>query len=62
MLTAASGSGDWSACMETEASHSKVHEPPAQIEEELVKILSEAVQDLGLDWSQVVSAVRPPGC
>ncbi|KAL0197791.1 hypothetical protein M9458_006331, partial [Cirrhinus mrigala] len=51
MSTAASGSGDWSACLESEASHSEVREPPAPIDEELVKILSEAVQDLGLDWS-----------
>ncbi|RXN24377.1 dynein heavy chain axonemal-like protein [Labeo rohita] len=51
MSTAASGSGDWSACQESEASHSEVREPPASIDEELVKILSEAVQDLGLDWS-----------
>ncbi|RXN29582.1 guanylate cyclase 2G-like protein [Labeo rohita] len=51
MSTAASGSGDWSACLESEASHSELREPPAPIDEELVKILSEAVQDLGLDWS-----------
>ncbi|KAL0153980.1 hypothetical protein M9458_050737, partial [Cirrhinus mrigala] len=42
MSTAASGSDDWSACQESEASHSEVHEPPAPIDEELVKILSEA--------------------
>ncbi len=72
MSTAASGSGDWSACPESEASHSEVCEPPAPIDEELVKILSEAIQDLGLDWSppratsqeqvgHAVSAVGPPG-
>ncbi|RXN34619.1 dynein heavy chain axonemal-like protein [Labeo rohita] len=49
MSTAASDSGDWSTCQESEASHSE--EPPAPIDEELVKILSEAVQDVGLDWS-----------
>ncbi|KAL0152226.1 hypothetical protein M9458_051949, partial [Cirrhinus mrigala] len=36
-LTAASGSGDWSACQELEAFHSEVCEPPAPIDEELVK-------------------------
>ncbi|RXN29598.1 hypothetical protein ROHU_018328 [Labeo rohita] len=40
MSTAASGSGDWSACLESEASHSEVRERPAPIDEELVKILS----------------------
>ncbi|RXN16664.1 V-set domain-containing T-cell activation inhibitor 1-like protein [Labeo rohita] len=49
MSTTASGSGDWSGCQESEASHREVREPPASIDEELVKILSEAVQDLGLD-------------
>ncbi len=51
MSTAASNSGDWSASLESEASHSEVREPPAPIDDELVKILAEAVQDLGLDWS-----------
>ncbi|KAL0177570.1 hypothetical protein M9458_026464, partial [Cirrhinus mrigala] len=37
--------------VQSEASHSEVREPLAPIDEELVKILSEAVQDLGLDWS-----------
>ncbi|RXN17459.1 hypothetical protein ROHU_000442 [Labeo rohita] len=63
MSTAASGSGDWSTCLESEASHSEVREPPAPIDEELVKILSEAVQDLGQEQiGRAVSAVWPPGC
>ncbi len=56
MSTAASGSGDWSACKESEAFHREVREPPALIDEELVKILSEAVQDL-VSLQSLVSAL-----
>lgn len=50
MSTAASGSGDGS-CQKSEAPSSEVREPPTAIEEELLNILTEAVNDLGLDWS-----------
>lgn len=51
MSTAASESRNWSTCLESEASHSKVCEPLAPVDEELLRILTEVVQDLGLDWS-----------
>lgn len=50
MSTAASDSGVWSF-QESEASHSEATEPPVVVDEEQLRILSEPVKDLGLDWS-----------
>lgn len=50
MSTAASGSGDWS-CRKSEATSSEMREPLTAIEEDLLNILTEAANDLGLDWS-----------
>lgn len=58
MSTAASESRNWSTCLESEASHSKVCEPPAPVDEELLRILTEVVQDLGLDWSPIEQPTR----
>lgn len=49
MSTAASDSGVWSF-QESEASRTEVTEPPVAMDEHL-RILSEPVKDLGLDWS-----------
>lgn len=55
--TAASGSGNWS-CQESEAPRGKVCKPPTAFEEELLNILTEAVKDLGLDWSPSQQRVK----
>lgn len=54
----ASESRNWSTCLESEASHSKGCEPPAPVVEELLRILTEVVQDLGLDWSPLQQPAR----
>lgn len=46
------------SCQGSKAPSGEVCEPPMAIEEELLNILTEAVKDLGLDWSPPEQRVK----